>query len=74
MFDVVIIGAGVSGVSCALVLGSAQNKPFAVDKKIAIIKDEHFDKAMAEVHNVDYSTYLLSRSKGKVGFGSESDF
>ncbi len=37
MLDVLIIGAGVSGVSCALILGSAQNKPFAMDKKIAII-------------------------------------
>ena len=37
MLDVLIIGAGVSGVSCAMVLGSAQNKPFANDKKIAIV-------------------------------------
>ena len=32
-----IIGGGVAGVSCALVLGSAQKKTFASDKKIAII-------------------------------------
>lgn len=37
MFDVLIIGGGVSGVSCALVLGSAQKKPFVSDKKIAIV-------------------------------------
>jgi len=37
MFDVLVIGGGVSGVSCALVLGSAQNKVFARDKKIGII-------------------------------------
>ena len=37
MFDVLIIGGGVSGISCALVLGSAHNKPFAADKKIGII-------------------------------------
>ena len=36
MVDVLIIGAGVSGVSCALILGSAQNKPFAMDKKMEI--------------------------------------
>lgn len=36
MFDVLIIGGGVSGVSCALVLGSAKNKAFASDKKIGI--------------------------------------
>ena len=33
MFDVLVIGAGVSGVSCSLILGSAKNKPFATDKK-----------------------------------------
>jgi len=37
MFDVLIIGGGVSGMSCALVLGSAKNKPFASDKKVGII-------------------------------------
>jgi thioredoxin reductase len=37
MFDVLIIGGGVSGISCGLVLGSAKNKSFASDKKIGII-------------------------------------
>lgn len=37
MFDCLIIGGGVSGVSCALVLGSAKEKPFVTDKKIGII-------------------------------------
>lgn len=37
MFDVLIIGGGVSGMSCALILGSAQHKSFALDKKIGII-------------------------------------
>lgn len=32
-----IIGGGVAGMSCALVLGSAQFKPFAKDKKIGIV-------------------------------------
>lgn len=36
MFDVLIIGGGASGVSCALILGSAQNKPYAQGKKIGI--------------------------------------
>jgi thioredoxin reductase len=35
-FDVLIIGGGVSGMSCALVLGSAKKKPFASEKKIGI--------------------------------------
>jgi thioredoxin reductase len=37
MFDVLIIGGGVSGVSCALVMGSAHKKPFVNDKNIGII-------------------------------------
>jgi thioredoxin reductase len=37
MFDVLIIGGGVSGVSCALILGSAHKKAFAADKKVGII-------------------------------------
>lgn len=37
MFDVLIIGGGVAGISCALVMGSAKNKPFASNKKIGII-------------------------------------
>ena len=37
MFDCLIIGGGVSGVSCALVLGSAKQKPFMFDKNIGII-------------------------------------
>jgi len=36
-FDVLIIGGGAAGMSCALVLGSAINKPFANDKTIGII-------------------------------------
>lgn len=37
MFDVLIIGGGVSGMSCALILGSAGNKAFAATKKIGIL-------------------------------------
>jgi thioredoxin reductase len=37
MFDVLIVGGGVSGVSCALVMGSAHKKPFVNDKNIGII-------------------------------------
>ena len=36
-FDVLIIGGGAAGMSCALVLGSARSKAFAADKKIGII-------------------------------------
>lgn len=37
MFDVLILGGGASGASCALVLGSAQKKAFVTEKKIGII-------------------------------------
>src|SRR5690606_5587008 len=37
MFDCLIIGGGVSGVSCALVLGSAHTKAFVADKRIGIV-------------------------------------
>lgn len=37
IYDCLIIGGGVSGMQCALVLGSAKDKAFAFDKKIGII-------------------------------------
>jgi alkyl hydroperoxide reductase subunit AhpF len=36
-FDVLIIGGSAAGLSCALILGSAINKPFANNKKIGIV-------------------------------------
>ena len=36
-FDAIIIGGGAAGLSCALVLGSAKNKPFAEGKRIGIV-------------------------------------
>lgn len=49
MFDALIIGGGAAGLSCALVLGSAKNKPFAKDKKVGIIthqKTSHLQTAL----------------------------
>lgn len=37
VYDVLIIGGGAAGMSCALILGSAKNKSFANDKTIGII-------------------------------------
>lgn len=39
-FDVLIIGGGVSGMQCALVLGSAKEKIFAKNKRIGIISHQ----------------------------------
>lgn len=36
-FDVLIVGGSAAGLSCALILGSAVDKPFAKNKKIGIV-------------------------------------
>ena len=49
VFDALIVGGGVAGMQCALVLGSAKEKPFAADKKIGIIinqKSSHLQNAL----------------------------
>jgi|SRR5690606_24558235 len=49
MFDVLIIGGGAAGMSCALVLGSAQHKAYAQGKHIGIImhqKTSHLQDAL----------------------------
>ncbi len=48
-FDVLIIGGGVAGMQCALVLGSAQTKEYAKDKNIGIIihqRSSHLQNAL----------------------------
>ena len=54
MFDVLIIGGGVAGMSCALVLGSAHNKHFVVDKKIGIITHQKSSSLQQAVFNNAY--------------------
>lgn len=54
MFDVIIIGGGVAGISCALVLGSAQNKSFVTDKKIAIITHQKGSSLQQAMFNNAY--------------------
>ncbi|MBP93625.1 hypothetical protein SAMN04487989_101953 [Bizionia echini] len=49
MFDALIIGGGASGMSCALVLGSAKKQAFAANKRIGIIlhqKTSHLQNAL----------------------------
>lgn len=62
MFDVLIIGGGVSGMSCAIVLGSAKNKPFVTDKKIGIIAHQKTSSLQEAVINNAYGIAL-----GKLG-------
>lgn len=54
MFDVLIIGGGVAGVSAALVLGSARNKSFAADKKIGIIAHQKTSNLQEALFNNAY--------------------
>lgn len=54
-FDLLIIGGGPAGISCALVLGSALNKPFVADKSIGIIMHQR---------NADLNAALLNNVLG----------
>lgn len=54
MFDVLIIGGGVAGMSCALVLGSAHQKPFAAGKRIGIIAHQKSSNLQEALFNNAY--------------------
>jgi len=60
MFDVLIIGGGVSGMSCALVLGSAHKKAFVQDKKIGIITHQ---KTSSLQEAIFYNAYGVPAGK-----------
>lgn len=51
IFDVLVIGGGVSGMSCALMLGSAQNQIYAKHKKIGIITHQRSSSLQNAVFN-----------------------
>ena len=63
MFDSLIIGGGVSGISCALVLGSAHKKPFMTDKKIGIITHQKTSSLQEALFNNAYG--IAPRTSGK---------
>ena len=49
MFDALIIGGGVAGMQCALVLGSGLKKPYAMNKKVGVImhqRSSHLQNAL----------------------------
>jgi uncharacterized FAD-dependent dehydrogenase len=62
VFDVLIIGGGVSGVSCAQILGSAQKKPFVSSKKIGVFTHQKTSSLQEAVFNNAYGI-----SPGKLG-------
>ena len=51
MFDALIIGGGAAGMSCALVLGSAKNKPYAEHKHIGIIAHQRTSHLQSALFN-----------------------
>ncbi|WNM19430.1 FAD-dependent oxidoreductase [Flavobacterium capsici] len=71
MFDVLIIGGGVSGMSCALILGSAKNKPFASDKKIGIIAHQKASSLQNAVFNNAYGITPGKRGSELLDFSIE---
>lgn len=62
IFDVLIIGGGVSGISCAMVLGSSKNKAFMLDKKIGIFTHQK-NSSLQEA--IFYNAYGIP--SGKLG-------
>jgi heterodisulfide reductase subunit A-like polyferredoxin len=54
VFDVLIIGGGVSGISCAMVLGSAKNKVFVTGKKIGIFTHQKTSALQEALFNNAY--------------------
>ena len=54
MFDVIIIGGGVSGVSAALLFGSAKEKTFMADKKIGLIAHQKASSLQNALFNNAY--------------------
>ena len=61
-FDVLILGGGVSGMQCALVLGSGLSKPFAINKKAGIIIHQRASQLQNDLFN-----NVLGLPPGKFG-------
>lgn len=51
MFDVLIVGGGAAGLSCAMVLGSAKENPFAKHKHIGIIMHQKSSQLQSALLN-----------------------
>jgi len=73
IYDALIIGGGAAGMSCALVLGSAKDKPFAKDKRIGIVlhqKASHLQTALFNnvlgLHAGTTGATILEQGKGQL--------
>ena len=62
MYDVLIVGGGAAGMSCALVLGSAKPKPFAENKHIGLIAHQRTSHLQDALFN-----NVLGLSPGTLG-------
>lgn len=62
VFDCLIIGGGVAGMQCALVLGSAKNKPYALNKTVGIIMHQRASHLQDALFN-----NVLGMPAGKLG-------
>lgn len=54
IYDILIIGGSVAGVSCAMILGSASKKSFVADKNIAIIAHQKASALQDGLYNNAY--------------------
>lgn len=54
MFDVLIIGGSAAGVSCALILGSAHNKPYTLGKTVGILTHQKASALQDGLYNNAY--------------------
>lgn len=61
-FDVLIVGGGVAGMQCALVLGSAKDKEYAKDKSVGIITHQR----ASHLQNAKFNN-VLGLPKGTLG-------
>lgn len=50
-FDVLIIGGGAAGMSCALVLGSGLSKPFGENKKVGVVMHQRASHLQSALFN-----------------------
>ncbi len=62
IFDVLIIGGGVSGMQCALVLGSAHKKEYAKEKRVGILMHQRTSHLQEALFN-----NVLGLSEGTLG-------